>query len=165
MNKNFILLIGLLPVGIISATSDQPVNTIFRDSVRLNEVVVTGSMTEVSKRQLPLHVEVIGRKEIQQRKTNSLLPILSERIPGMFVTQRGLMGYGVAAGSAGSMTMRGIGGSPNTQLLVLIDGHPQYMGLMGHPLPDMYETAMAERVEVIKGPASYLYGSNAMGGV
>lgn len=165
MNKKFILLASLLPVGVFSATPDLPVNSVFRDSVRLNEVVVTGSMTEVSKRQLPLHVEVIGRKEIQQRKTNSLLPILSERIPGMFVTQRGLMGYGVAAGSAGSMTMRGIGGSPNTQLLVLIDGHPQYMGLMGHPLPDMYETAMAERVEVIKGPASYLYGSNAMGGV
>lgn len=171
MKKKVLLCFGILPLTtLFSPTTIQAKNpeneqTLITDSVRLSEVVVTGSITEVSKRQLPLHVEVIGCKDIEQRKTTSLLPLLSERIPGMFVTQRGVMGFGVANGSAGSITMRGIGGSPNTQLLVLIDGHPQYMGLMGHPLPDMYETAIAEKVEVVKGPASYLYGSNAMGGV
>jgi iron complex outermembrane receptor protein len=48
---------------------------------------------------------------------------------------------------------------------VLIDGHPQYMGLMGHPLADSYQSMMTERVEIVRGPASVLYGSNAMGGV
>lgn len=165
MKKNTILLSGVFLYLPFSSTMAENKPVQITDSVRLDEVVVTGTLSEVSKRQLPLHVEVIGRKEIDRRKEYSLLPLLSERVPGMFVTQRGVMGYGVAAGSAGAMTMRGIGGSPNTQLLVLIDGHPQYMGLMGHPLPDMYESAMAEKVEVVKGPASYLYGSNAMGGV
>lgn len=164
MRKNTIVLGTFILVATSAALAEnKPV--LFSDSVRLDEVVVTGTLSEVSKRQLPLHVEVIGRGEIDRRKEYSLLPLLSERVPGMFVTQRGVMGYGVASGSAGSMTMRGVGGSPNTQLLVLIDGHPQYMGLMGHPLPDMYESSMAEKVEVVKGPASYLYGSNAMGGV
>ena len=48
---------------------------------------------------------------------------------------------------------------------MLIDGRPQYMGLMGHPIADNYLSAIAERVEAVRGPASVLYGSNAMGGV
>jgi iron complex outermembrane receptor protein len=50
-------------------------------------------------------------------------------------------------------------------VLILIDGHPQYMGIMGHPLSDSYVASDAEKVEVIRGPGSLLYGSNAMGGV
>ena len=93
------------------------------------------------------------------------MPLLTEEIPGLFITQRGVMGYGVAAGAAGGMNVRGIGGAPTAGVLVLIDGNPQYMGLMGHPLADSYQSMMAEKVEVIRGPASMLYGSNAMGGV
>ena len=70
------------------------------------------------------------------------------------------MGYGVSGGAAGQMTLRGIGGTatggPTTGLLVLIDGHPQYMGLMGHPIADAYQSMLADRVEVVRGPASVL---------
>lgn len=50
-------------------------------------------------------------------------------------------------------------------MMVLIDGHPQYQGIFGHSISDSYQTMMADRVEVLRGPASMLYGSNAMGGV
>ena len=75
-----------------------------------------------------------------------------------------MMGYGVSTGAAGGINMRGVTGGGG-QLLVLIDGHPQYQGIYGHPISDSYQTLMAERVEVLRGPSSVLYGSNAMGGV
>ena len=62
-----------------------------------------------------------------------------------------------STGAAGGMSLRGIGGSPTAGLLVLIDGHPQYMGLMGHPIADAYQSMLAERVEVLRGPASDVY--------
>ncbi len=48
------------------------------------------------------------------------------------------------------MNLRGIGGSPTAGLLVLIDGHPQYMGLMGHPIADAYQTMLTDQVEVLR---------------
>jgi iron complex outermembrane receptor protein len=137
----------------------------FADSVQLNEVIVTGSRTETNLRNLPLSVTVVSGKTIENRLEQSLLPIIAEEVPGLYITGRGIMGYGVSTGSAGGMKIRGVGGSPTAGVLLLIDGHPQYMGLMGHPLPDAYQSLMAERVEVVRGPASALYGSNALGGV
>ena len=135
------------------------------DTIRLDEVIVTGSMPKVNLRNLPMSISVITENQIEARKDNSLLPLLNEEVPGLFITQRGVMGYGVAGGAAGGMSIRGIGGAPTAGVLVLIDGHPQYMGLMGHPLADSYQSMTTERVEVVRGPASVLYGSNAMGGV
>lgn len=135
------------------------------DSIRLEEVIVTGTLPKVNLRNVPMSISVVGEQQIQSRLEPSLLPLLTEEVPGLFITQRGVMGYGVAAGSAGGMSIRGIGGAPTSGVLILIDGHPQYMGLMGHPLADSYQSLMTERVEVVRGPASVLYGSNAMGGV
>ena len=138
-------------------------------SYAINEVVVTGTRSETDVRHLPMTVSV-GRPQLEASQQTSVLPVLNSQVPGFFSTSRGVMGYGVATGASGQMSLRGIGGPaqaalPTTGLLVLIDGHPQYMGLMGHPIADAYQTMMAERVEVLRGPASVLYGSNAMGGV
>ncbi len=135
------------------------------DTVKVEEVVVTGSHIRVNRNNVPMAVSVVGRSQIEESNESALLPVLNGRIPGLFVTERGVTGFGVAAGSAGQISIRGIGGSPTTGVLMLIDGHPQFMGIMGHPLPDSYVASDAERVEVIRGPASILYGSNAMGGV
>ena len=134
------------------------------DSLGLQEVVVTGSRSVVDIRHLPMTVTVISKSKLTEQHQTSVLPTVMQKVPGVFVTSRSMMGYGVSTGAAGGINMRGITGGAG-QLMVLIDGHPQYQGIYGHPISDSYQTMMAERVEVLRGPASMLYGSNAMGGV
>lgn len=134
------------------------------DTTHMTDLVVTGSRTVTTSRSLPMTVSVVDNNTLTQHQRINILPTLSEQIPGLFLTQRGMMGFGVSGGAAGGITMRGIS-SGSGQLLVLIDGHPQYQGIYGHSISDSYQTLMAERVEVLRGPASVLYGSNAMGGV
>lgn len=130
----------------------------------IGEVVVAGTRNETDVRHLSQTVSVVNRSEIDQALQPSLLPVLTEQIPGLFVTSRGVMGYGVSGGAAGSISLRGLSGG-TARLMVMIDGHPQYAGIFGHPIADAYQSFLAERVEVLRGPASVLYGSNAMGGV
>ena len=134
------------------------------DSLSLQEVVVTGTRNATDVRHLPYTVTVIGRQALTEQQQTSVLPTVMQQVPGLMVTSRSVMGYGVSTGAAGGINMRGLTGGVG-QMLVLIDGHPQYNGVYGHPISDSYQTLMAERVEVLRGPASVLYGSNAMGGV
>lgn len=151
----------LLPAAVSMAQTDT---TGVAGNHPLDEVVVTGTRNETDIRHLPMTVSVIDRAQIAQSHDPSLLPILTEQVPGLFTTARGIMGFGVSDGAAGAISLRGLSGGSG-RLMVLIDGHPQYMGLFGHPIADAYQSFMAERVEVLRGPASVLYGSNAMGGV
>lgn len=132
--------------------------------MRMQEIVVTGVRGTVNERHLPATVSVIGREALTRHERNSILPTLMEQVPSLLVTSRGVMGYGVSTGASGNMTLRGLSSGAG-QLMVLIDGHPQYNGVYGHSIADSYQTLLAERVEVLRGPASVLYGSNAMGGV
>lgn len=137
------------------------------DSLRtypIDEAVVTGTRNRTDVRHLSQTVSVVNSDKIEQTMQPSLLPVLNEQIPGLFTTARGIMGYGVSGGAAGGISLRGLSGG-SARMMVLIDGHPQYAGIFGHPVADAYQTLLADRVEVLRGPASVLYGSNAMGGV
>lgn len=135
-----------------------------RKTYYIDEVVVTGARHQTDVRHLSQTVSVVNRNKLERAMQPSLLPVLSEQVPGLFVTSRGVMGYGVSGGAAGGISLRGLSGG-NARMMVLIDGHPQYAGIFGHPISDAYQTLLADRVEVLRGPASVLYGSNAMGGV
>ena len=130
----------------------------------LDNVVVTGTRNVTDIRHLPMTISVVNRDKLTENQRINVLPTLSEQVPGLFVTARSMMGYAVSDGAAGGISLRGLGSGAG-RMMVLIDGHPQYQGIFGHSISDSYQTMMADRVEVLRGPASMLYGSNAMGGV
>ena len=119
-------------LSILFALALSPVAYAQQDSLQttqhqldIDEVVVTGSRIATDRRLLPMTISVLDRDQIESDNRPSLLPTLAEQVPGLFITSRGVMGYGVASGAAGGISVRGVGGSPTTGVMVLIDGHPQ----------------------------------------
>lgn len=160
--KRLILILTATAISFGTAHAVELNDTLQSGSIE--EVVITGTRAATNIRHLSQTVNVIDRKAIEESNRLSLLPLLTEQVPGLFITQRGFAGYGVSGGSAGNISMRGLSGS-SSRFLVLIDGHPNYAGIYGHPIADSYQSRMTDRVEVVRGPASLLYGSSAMGGV
>lgn len=140
--------------GFCAAVSDEEALPDFESEA----VVVTATKYPEETRDIPASVSVITREEIERSNATNLVDLLV-REPGVFVVRQGGMGF------AGNVRIRGLGGSPPTQVAVLIDGHPDFMGVMGHILPSAYLLDNVQRIEIVRGPASTLYGSTAMGGV
>ncbi len=130
--------------------------TLQTSSISLAEVVVTGTMRETFVKDSPVKVEVVNLKRLEQGKASSNFMDLIGSVNGLS-TQ---LNCGVCGTNA--IRINGVEG-PNTA--VLIDGMP----IMG-ALASVYglngiSPSIIDHVEVIKGPQSTLYGSEALGGV
>lgn len=159
--KKFLFYLFLLNCVFYAQSHIKPV----KDSLLLKEVVITGTKYENSRNNIPFTVSSISSEEINKRGDYNVLNVVQNEIPGVFLTERSILGFGASTNSAGSIGMRGVRNSPNTGVLILLNGQPQFMGIFGHPISDSYVSTDVERIEVIRGPASMLYGTNAMGGV
>lgn len=129
--------------------------TLAEDAAQLDEVVVTGTMREVSRSKSPVPVEVFTPKYFQKNPTPSLFEAV-----GLINGVKPQINCNVC--NTGDIQINGMKG-PYT--LILIDGMPivsslsTVYGLNGIP------NSLVDRIEVVKGPASSLYGSEAMGGI
>ena len=162
MNTKKSVLIGMAMMSIASQAAERV------DSSRvygLQDVVVTGSNQATSHNLLPYTVSVISSQQLESSGKTQLLSAISGEVPSLFVSQRNIFGFGVSSGGSGGIKIRGVGGSPTNSILMMVDGQPQFVGLFSHPVADFYETEYVDHVEVLRGPGSVLYGSNAMGGV
>ena len=145
------------------ASAQVPADTARAHS--LSEVVVTGSNHATPTQLLPYTVSVVSRQAIEATGKTQLLAALTGQVPSLFVSQRNIFGFGVSNGGSGAIKIRGVGGSPTSAVLMMVDGQPQFAGLFSHPVADFYESEYVDHVEVLRGPGTVLYGSNAMGGV
>lgn len=130
----------------------------------LNDVVVTGTNNSVPRRLLPYTVSVVSNRQLEATGQTQVLSAISGMVPSLFVSQRSIFGFGVSNGGAGHIKLRGVGGDRASAVLMMVDGQPQFAGIYSHHIADFYDKEYVERIEVLRGPGSVLYGSNAMAG-
>ena len=115
-------------------------------------IVVTGTRSETPLESSPVHTEVIERAAIEESGVETVAEALALR-PGLWL-ERGVGGTGV--------TIQGLGPE---YVLVLVDGQRQ-IGRVGGAIDlDRIAAADVERIEIVRGPGSALYGADALGGV
>ncbi len=122
-------------------------------STVLDAVVVTGTRTATSVRNNPASVSIVDRETIENSGADSIAELLRD-VPGVSV---------VDSAVAGMQRIR-IRGEQSNRVVILVDGqeltdHSSF----GSPL--LVDPANIERIEVVRGPASVLYGAKAIGGV
>ena len=121
--------------------------------ISLDQVVVTAARREQALKDVAVTTEVVTRREIEQTGASDLASVLTEQL--------GIDLQGGHPAGAGIM-LQGLG---SERVLVLLDGQPVAGRISGVFDVSRIPTSVIERVEVVKGPQSTLYGSEAMGGV
>lgn len=123
------------------------------EALPLDAVVVTASRRMQRLADVPVTTELVTRREIEQAGVSDLSAVLVQRL--------GIQLEGGHPAGEGVM-LQGMG---SERVLVLVDGQPMVGRISGQIDLSRIPISMVERVEVVKGPQSALYGSEAMGGV
>ncbi|MCD6423806.1 MAG: TonB-dependent receptor, partial [Elusimicrobia bacterium] len=150
--KSFgIVLIGTMILAMVQGIRAQQEE----EPLELEEVVITGTKTERKLKDVPVRTEIITAKEIEEKGAASLYEAL-EGIPGIRVEQQC---------SYCNFSIVRIQGMAAGHVQVLIDGQPIFSGLAGVYGLQQIPTANIERIEIVKGAGSALYGASAIAGV
>ncbi len=118
--------------------------------------MVSATRVERAVKDLSATVSVVTRDDIEASNTKSCTDVLNS-LPGVFINKTGDFGRA-------DVDIRGLG-DRGRSVMVMTDGRPVKMGLYGCTVTHSLPLNNVERIEVVRGPASVLYGSDAMGGV
>ena len=122
----------------------------------LEDVVVTAKKSKAKLRDCSASISLLNKIDIEGSNSSNAIDVLNY-LPGVFIHKTGDFGRA-------DIAIRGIG-SQGRRIAVLIDGKPQKMSLFGCAVTHSLPLSNAERVELVRGPSSALYGSDALGGV
>ena len=138
----------------LSASENNRLFYLKEDNTDLNEVVVTGTRTPRVLKDAPILTRVISSEDIAKSDATNIGDLLQSELPGIE--------FSFAMDQQKSLNMQGFGGNA---VLFLVDGER----ISGETLDNIDYSRLSldnvERVEIVKGAASSLYGSNAVGGV
>jgi vitamin B12 transporter len=129
--------------------------TIEEESEEYYDLVVTASRTPESIEHIGSSVTVITSEDLEARRENSVIEVL-RAVPGVSVTTSG------GPGTTSSIRIRG---ANDVHTLVLLDGVRVHSNTLGSASIQNLTIDNIDRIEVVRGPQSVLYGSDAMGGV
>lgn len=152
------ILFSMLMAGTAPAAAEIDSDDAYVDSVcrqfDLNEVVVTGTRTPKFLKDTPIQTRVISARELARLDATNVQDLLQQELPGVE--------FSYAMNQQTHLNFSGFGGQG---VLFLVDGER----LAGETMDDVDFTRLnmdnVERIEIVKGAASALYGSNATGGV
>ncbi len=128
------------------------------DLIESEEVVVTATKTENFINDVPTRINLITPRLLKATPALAVDDFLAN-IPGVNISRS----FGILSHKA-TITMRGLSGNEQARVLVMIDGVPVNKSDGGSVNWNLLDPDMIDRIEVVKGPASSVYGSNAMGG-
>ena len=148
--SSFSLLVLPIALALLGAALAQS-----HEATELDEVVVTGTRTEVALADSLVPTQVIDRAEIERSQARSLVDLLKGRAGVGFTNQGGL----------GKLTTINLRGTESDHVLVLVDGIRIGSATAGLASFQDLPVDQIERIEIVRGPRSSLYGSEAIGGV
>ncbi|MCF3127183.1 TonB-dependent receptor plug domain-containing protein [Acinetobacter soli] len=147
-------------VGAIAIAMGFSSTTVFADdstdATQLDPIVVTASKSEEKASEVPARISVIDEKTIQQNPLLNVSDII-QRDPSIYIKQ---------SGGIGQISEISIRGTKSVHTLVLKDGaRLNSQNELGPLYPAFLDTTDVQQIEILKGPASVQYGSDAIGGV
>jgi len=122
----------------------------------LEEVIVTATRYEKKVKEVASSVSVIDSREIEASNADYVMDVIGSQ-PGIYIRKDAIYGRQ-------SIEIRGLG-SNCRRIQTLIDGRPEKMSLFGCTVTQTLPLSNIERIEVVRGPQSVLYGTDALGGV
>jgi len=157
--KRYLPVILICLCGLTGAAAAHAAEQKDRSAVQsLEEVVVTATRSEKAADAVSADVEILTKKDIETSPDGNIDALLT-RFSGIDITRPSDM----SVPNHMRIAIRGVDGA--NRVLYMVDGVPLNSALTGFIIPSIVQPESVERVEVVKGAFSSLYGSNAMGGV